>query len=80
MPFNRPEPSQIRQRNDGSGLPAEVDHLVRLGTASRLHGHTTAIPAIGGQLPVVALAGSLTLIRWIGWQLSGAPSLTISST
>ena len=40
VPFNRPEPSQIRQRNDGSSLPAEVDHLVRLGAVSRLHSHT----------------------------------------
>jgi hypothetical protein len=39
VPFDRPEPPQIRQRNDGSGLPAEVDHFVRFGTASWLHGH-----------------------------------------
>jgi hypothetical protein len=42
MPFNRPKPPQLAQRNDGGRLPAEVDYLVWLGwlwTAGRLHGH-----------------------------------------
>lgn len=80
VPFDRSEPPQIRQRDNGGCLSAEVDDFIRLGTPSRLRSHTTTIPAIGGQLPVVAPAGSLTLTRRIGWQLSGAPSLTISST
>jgi hypothetical protein len=31
MPFHRPKPPQLAQRNDGGRLPAEVDYLVRLG-------------------------------------------------
>jgi len=31
MPFHRPEPPKLRERNDSCGLPAEVDELVRLG-------------------------------------------------
>ena len=43
VPFYRTEPPQIRERDDGGGLPAEVDHLVRLfrvRLVSRLHTHT----------------------------------------
>src|ERR1035441_3692783 len=42
VPLHRPEPPQLRERDDGGGLPAEVDHLVRLGrirVPGRLHTH-----------------------------------------
>src|SRR5262249_32975055 len=46
-PFHRPEPSQVGERNDGGGLPAKVDHLIRLMrvlVAGRLRGHSTTVP------------------------------------
>ena len=31
VPLHRPEPPQLREWDDGGGLPAQVDHLERLG-------------------------------------------------
>lgn len=31
VPLHRPEPPQLRKRDDGGGLPTEVDYLIRLG-------------------------------------------------
>src|SRR5271165_5939527 len=47
VPLNRPEPTELRERHDRGGLPAEVNHLVRLGrfrAGSRLHTHKATVP------------------------------------
>ena len=47
VPLNRPESTELRERHDRGGLPAEVNHLVRLGrfrAGSRLHTHIATVP------------------------------------
>jgi len=47
VPLNRPKPTELRERHDRGGLPAEVNHLVRLGrfrAGSRLHTHMATVP------------------------------------
>jgi hypothetical protein len=43
--LQRPQPSQIRQRDDGSGLPAEMDDLIWLvRSTTRLRAHKRTVP------------------------------------
>jgi len=73
---------EFRERDDGGGLPAEVDHLVRLGrirAGSRLHTHMATVPDNDVADPTAWLrsrmttAGSWTSSSRRGFILLGAP-------
>ena len=49
VPFERLEPSQLGERDDGGSLPAKMNYLIRPGgfrDASGLHAHTGTVPEI----------------------------------